>query len=60
MNRVKFFVPGGTARSDSYRLVVRAENDSEPFEGIIPGAPDLRNIYLQIDKTVYKPTDTGI
>ncbi|KAL3989952.1 MG2 domain family protein [Acanthocheilonema viteae] len=58
LNRVKFFVPGGTARSDSYRLVVRAENDSESFEEIIPGAPDLRNIYLQTDKIVYKPTDT--
>lgn len=60
LNRVKFFVPGGTARSNSYRLVVRAENDSESFEEIIPGAPDLRNIYLQTDKTVYKPTDTGM
>ncbi|VDM10496.1 unnamed protein product [Wuchereria bancrofti] len=27
LNRVKFFVPGGTERSDSYRLVVRAQND---------------------------------
>nr|CDP94279.1 Bm9538, isoform a [Brugia malayi] len=58
LNRVKFFVPGGSEQSDSYRLVVRVENDSEPFEEIIPGAPDLRNIYLQTDKTVYKPTDT--
>ncbi|VDK74049.1 unnamed protein product [Onchocerca ochengi] len=57
LNRVKFFVPGGTARSDSYRLVVRAENDTEFFEGMVPGAPDLRDIYLQTDKTVYKPTD---
>ncbi|OZC10195.1 hypothetical protein X798_02785 [Onchocerca flexuosa] len=57
LNRVKFFVPGGTARSDSYRLMVRADNDSEFFEEMIPGAPDVRNIYLQTDKTVYKPTD---
>uniref|UniRef100_A0A1I8EN47 Macroglobulin domain-containing protein n=1 Tax=Wuchereria bancrofti TaxID=6293 RepID=A0A1I8EN47_WUCBA len=46
LNRVKFFVPGGTERSDSYRLVVRAQNDSEPFEEII-----------RTDKTVYKSTD---
>ncbi|EFO28383.1 hypothetical protein LOAG_00115 [Loa loa] len=57
LNRVKFFVPGGVERSDFYRLVVRAQDDNESFEEIIPGAPDLRNIYLQTDKTVYKPTD---
>ncbi|VDK76199.1 unnamed protein product [Litomosoides sigmodontis] len=57
LNRVTFFVPGGTARSDSYRLVVKAEDDNESFEEIISGAPDLRNIYLQTDKTVYRPTD---
>ncbi|KAM3728473.1 Ophiophagus venom factor [Dirofilaria immitis] len=57
LNRVKFFVPGGKTRSDSYRLVVRVQNDSESLERIILGAPDLRSIYLQTDKTVYKPTD---
>ncbi|VDN06325.1 unnamed protein product [Thelazia callipaeda] len=58
MMRVKFFVPGGMKRSDLYRIVIQAQNDNELFEKTIPGAPDIRNIFLQIDKTIYKPTDT--
>lgn len=58
-NRVKFFVPGGDARSDSYRVMVRVQDDNKHFEGVVPGSPDLKTIYLQTDKTVYKPTDIG-
>uniref|UniRef100_A0A915PL88 Macroglobulin domain-containing protein n=1 Tax=Setaria digitata TaxID=48799 RepID=A0A915PL88_9BILA len=57
MNRIKFFVPGGTARSDSYTVMIRTQNDTDSFEEVIPGGPDLRNIYLLTDKTVYKQSD---
>lgn len=53
-------MPDGIKQSDSYRLVVRAQDDGESFDEIISGAPDLGNIYLQTDKTVYKPAEFGM
>ncbi|VDK48523.1 unnamed protein product [Gongylonema pulchrum] len=57
---MKFFVPGGEARSSAYRVLVRAQDDVIPFEKLIPGAPDLKTLFLQTDKSVYKPMDTDL
>lgn len=54
---VKFNLPERSAASKKYLIKIKVQNE-EPFETSVGGCPDVRNIYVQTDKAIYRPAET--